>query len=776
MRKLIALLLGLLFLVSSVPAAAAADLSFLQPAAAAPLRITLISTNGTPLPDAEIQVLTPGLPGITAARTDQRGQATIALPPGHTFWIRAWADGHALTERAYVPASDGPALTLTAEPYTAVITGVVRDERGLPVPQATIQLFRAGYGLEATARTNDLGVYSLSTARAGGEYTLQAHADRHRPVSQEMGGLDPRRRNQVDLTLPSALARITGEVVSGVNGAPVSDATVELLLADWGPVASVRTDRSGYFSLSAPPAEGGVYQLRLSRYDHETITTGTFTLEDGGWIDFSGADRLVLNRLYAVVAGRVFDGNAEPLKKVEVHLQRAGLGTVQVARTDEEGRFSFSEVTGGTYRVRAFPGGTLVRADSGWLEVAGGQTVSANIVASSPDTYGHGLAILSGTVKNHLDEPVAGAVVRVNRGSQNWTARTDEEGRYDLSLQANIPDDPTGSRSTGYHVSVQVDGYLYTDQPVTDGENPPSLVDVRRGSNNTADFVLQPERATIAGRVVDDRGEPLAGVKVGLREEGRSKIAETETDAAGRYQFANLPVARQSRYLPVILDPGYVGGSVAPDGTQREPQVLTPAGPNHLVLVARPAETRFLGLVQAGDDRPAEGAEVTVLRSSDGSAFTGAVGADGSYDVRVPAMPGEAYLVRVAGENAALNAAAEVVRPGTGFGVQANLTTHVHASIVGRVVGPDGSPLSGIRVVLYTEGQSAADRVAFTDNEGIYRFNHLVPGRRYAPVAVDSSGVRSATAPGEVVITPLVGLPSGETVWADIRLDVPAAP
>lgn len=776
MRRAIAVLLSLLFLVTAAPGAAAADLSFLQPAAAAPLRITLISTDGTPLPDAEIQVLTPGLPGITAARTDQRGQAAIALPPGHTFWLRAWAEGHALVERAYVPATDGPALTVTAEPYTAVVTGVVRDERGLPVPQATIELFRAGYGLEATARTNDLGVYTLSTARAGGDYTLHAHASGYRPVSQEVVGLDPRRRNQVDLTLTPAAARITGEVVSGVRGTPVWDATVELLLGDWGPVASVRTDRSGYFSLSAPPIENGVYQLRVSRYDHDTVTTGTFALQDGTWLDYSGEDRLVLNKLFAQVAGRVFDGNAQPLKDVEVHLQRAGLGTVQVARTDEEGRYSFREVTQGTYRVRAFPGGNLVRADSGWMDVAGGGTVSAHITAEAPDTSSHGSAVLSGTVKNHVEEPVVDAVVRVSRGSQTWTARTDEEGRYDLSLQANIPDNVTEDPSTGYHVSVKVDGYLYTDQPVTDGGNPPGLVDLRRGSDNTADFVLQPERATIAGRVVDDRGEPLAGVRVGLREEGRNKIAETQTDEAGRYQFANLPVARQSRYLPVILDPAYVGGAVAPDGAIREPQSLTPDGPNHLVLVARPTETRFLGLVQAGDDRPAEGARVTVLRSSDGTAFTGEVGADGSYDVRVPALPGEAYLVRVAGENAVLNTAAEVIEPGTDLGVQANLTTHVPAAIVGRVVGPDGSPLSGIRVVLYTEGQSTADLIAYTNNDGIYRFDKLVPGRRYAPVAVDQSGGRSATAPGEVVITPLVGLPSGETVWADIRMDLPAAP
>lgn len=776
MRKLMAMVLSLALLGLTAPPASAADLSFLAPISAPPLRVTVISTDGTPLQEAEVQLLTPGLPGILSARTDARGQATLSLPAGHSFWLRVWAEGHSLVERAYVPATDGAALTLTAEPYTAFLTGLVRDSRGLPVARATVELFRDGYGLEASTRTNDLGVYTLSSVRADGEYTLQVRADGFRPYSEEIGPLDPRRRNQVDVTLPFATGRVTGEVVAGTRGTPVWDARVELLLDGWGPVVTVRTDRSGYFSLAAPPVEGGVYRLRVSRYAHETITSEPFSLREGGWVDFSGADRLVLNRLYADIAGKVFDDSGQPMKDVEVHLQRAGVGTVQVVRTDDEGRFAFSEVVGGTYRVRAFPGGSLVNSDTGWMTVAGGDRISANIVAQAPDTYSYGTAVLSGTVKNHLDEPIAGAEVKVRRGSQTWTAKTDEDGRYVLTLPANIPTTPGDEPGTGYHVSVKVDGYLYTDQPQVEEGTAPSLVDVRRG-NNTANFVLQPERASIAGRVVNDLGEPLAGVKVGLREEGHTRVTETVTDESGRYEFADLPVAKQTRYLPVITDPAYVGGAVAPDGSQWEPAALDPASPRNIVLVARPSETLFLGLVHAGDDRPAAGAQVTVIRTSDGKTFSGEVGADGSYAVRVPAVPGEAYLVRAASEDSVLSAAAGVLTPGTNFGVQANLTAHVPASLTGRVVSADGTPLSGIRVVLYAEGSHVADRVAYTNDEGIYRFNNLVPGRRYLPVAVDAAGVRSSTAPGEVVSTPLVGLPSGETVWADIWLDTaPAAP
>lgn len=775
MRKLIAALMSLALLAALAPRAQASDFSFLAPPAAQPLYINLISTDGSPVADAEVQLLSPGTPGMTTVRTDEQGQATLALPGGFSFWLRVWAEGYALIERSYVPASDGQALTLTASPYTALLTGIVRDERGMPVGQAQISLFRAGYGLEATAVTNDRGIYTLNALRADGEYNLQAQARGYRPVSLALNALEPARRNQVDLTLTPASGRVTGEVVTGAANRPVGGVRVELLLDGWGPVASTTTDGTGYFALSAPPVENGVYQLRLSRYDYETVTTASFAMTEGGWYDYSGENRLTLNKLYAEITGKLFGNNAEALSEVEVQLQRQGLGTVEVARTDKDGRFTFKQVPSGAYRVRAIPSGGLTHADTGWLEVAGGSTITANIVATTPDTYSYGSATLSGTVKNHLDEPIAGAEVKVYRGSQTWTETTDDEGRYDFSLQANIPNSLDDDPGTGYHVTVTAAGYLSSDQPGAEEEAAPSLVDLRSNTDNQANFVLQPEYAAIAGRVVDSQGRFLSGVKVGLLQEGRTRAVEAVTDETGRYRFEKLPIAKQSRYLPVIIDEAYVNGAVGPSGAPFEPAALSAASPTSLTLVAHPNQTTFLGLVQAGDDRPAEGAVVTVVRSVDGEKFTGEVAPDGSYQITLPAAPGEQYLVRAQSESSSVAASAEVLQPGTNYGVQANLTTHVAANITGRIVGLDGKPVGGAKVMLYEEGNKTVSRIAFTNLAGQYRFGNLVPGKRYAVIASDGGTQRSALEPGEPIITPLIALPSGETVWADIQLQaVPA--
>lgn len=781
MRKIVPALLSLLLVLSLAPSAGAVSSPFLATPAARTVLINLVSTDGTPVPNAVIHLLTPGTPVARVARTNSQGQVSLEVTNGFSFWIRVWADGYALIEQPYVPASDGPVLTLRATPYTTLVTGVVRDDQGLPVARAQVNLYRAGYGLESTAMTNDLGLYTMKSVRADGSYTLQVEAKGYQPVSQSLDPLNPSGRNQADVALTPAFGTVTGEVVDGRSNRPVGGVKVELLLGGWGVVDTTTTDSLGYFYLPVPPLTNGVYQVRLSRLGFETSTSAGFSSTPGGWNDFSGANRFTVNRLHAKINGKVADADNKPLQQVEVHLHREGLGTVEIVKTDDEGKYQFTQVTSGNYRVRAYPTGDLVRSDSGWLTVAGGDDLTANLVAVVPTKTGYGSESLAGTVTNHLGDPVVDATVTIHRGQEVLTAQTDEEGRYDIPVSATIPDnlgdDDAPDPSTGYHVSVSAPRYLTNDQVQTDDETPPpGLVAIQIDADNQANFVLQPETASIAGRVVSDRGQLLPGVKVGLLQEGRSVVAETSTDAAGRYQFPDLPFAKQGRYIPVIMDADYVHGPIAPGGTPVDPTTLSPANPTSITLMTRPSFSIIQGLVQAGSDKAADGAEVTVLRPADGRSFTTASGADGSYQLKVPAVPGEQYLVRATTKDAAANADASVTILENTYGAQVNLTVHPTASISGRVFQPTGKAAAGVRMILYAEGSAVPAKTAITDAAGGYRFTDLTPGRRYAVLAEDPLSELSALAPGELVITPLIALPSGQTQWADLMVSLPPAP
>lgn len=774
MRKLLVALLSLMLVLPLASHASASP--FLAAPAARTLLVNLVGSNGAPLPNAEIHLLTPGVTTIKVVRTDDRGQATLTMPDGFSYWLRVWADGHALIERPYVPASDGPVLTLRADAYTTLLAGLVRDDRGRPVPQATVTLYRDGYGLETTAMTNEAGVYTMRGIRADGSYTLQVEAPGFQPLSQALNPLSPNSRNQVDLALTRAFAAVTGEVVDARNAAPVSGMIVELLLAGWGVVDRTTTDSLGYFFMEAPPANGS-YQVRLSRPDFETTTTAAFTATGGGWVDFSGADRIAANRLYAKITGKVMDENDRVLPKIQVHLQRQGLGTVEVATTDENGRYRFIEIPGGTYRVRAFPEGDLEQSDTDWLTVVGGQDMNGDITADFAERGNYGLETLTGTVKDHLGDPVKRAIVTVRRGSEKYTVQTDDEGHYTVTgLKASIPENPGEDEDpvSGYHVMVTSPGFLTNDQPNNLGAAPPSFVTIVDDGDNVADFTMQPQFASLGGRVLSDLGLPVEGVQVALVQEGKNEPVLVTTDRAGRYIFGDLPVSKQGRYYPALADDAYVKGAVTPDGTLIDPTTLTPANPTTFALAVRPSTGLVTGLVQAGDDQPATGALVTVIRSSDKRTFSAEVKEDGSYLVRLPLKPGDQYLVRATAPGSATAASGTVVSLENNFGTQVNLTLHPTAAVTGRVYGPDGKPREGVRVVLYSEGRALVSKSAFTDATGRYRFDELVPGRRYAVVATDSQNQLNGLAPGELVITPLIALPSGETQWAD--LTIPSAP
>ncbi|MFZ5827295.1 MAG: carboxypeptidase regulatory-like domain-containing protein [Bacillota bacterium] len=776
MRKRFFALIGLLLVLSVASSAAAAASPYLAFPAARTLVVNLIGGDGSPLKSAEIHLLTPGLPSVKVARADERGQAVLEVPDGFSYWIRVWADGHALIERPYVPASDGPVLTLRADPYTTLLTGIVKDDRGLPVSRAHVNLFREGYGLETSTITNEMGIYSLKNVRSDGSYAIQVEARGFRPVSQELPALNPNSRNQVDIDLTPAAGIITGEVIDAKNNRPLGGVKAELLLNGWGVVQTSTTDPMGYFYLAAPPQTNGVYQVRLSRHLFETTASANFGINPGSWTDFSGTNRLTMNRLYAQISGKVVTPEDSPLADTEVHLQRQGLGTVQVVTTNADGRFKFDQVPSGTYRVRAFPGGDLTRPASDWLDVTGGQDLTATLTAIVPERFHYGSESLSGTVKNHLGDPVPSATVQVHRGADIFTVEADADGRYDISLTATVPNDPDDDPATGYHVIVTAPGYLANDQPDQADQPAPSLIAIQDNADNQANFTLQPETASIVGRVTNDRGQVLAGVKVGLLQEGRSVPLETVTDEVGRYQFPDLSFARQGRFTPIILDSAYVEGDIAPDGAPVGLTTLSPANPTSIALVARPSATFIQGLVHAGSDKPAAKAQVSVARTSDGRTFTTEVLPDGSYQLKIPALPGEQYLVRAGAQGAAITAASAVVDPGTTFGAQVNLTVHPSSTITGRVYGHDGKPVSGTKVALYAEGSAGVARTAITDNTGLYRFTDLAPARRYAVLATGAAGHISALAPGEPIITPLITLPSGETQWADLQIGAPTNP
>ncbi|HWI61711.1 MAG TPA: carboxypeptidase-like regulatory domain-containing protein [Symbiobacteriaceae bacterium] len=765
MRKALSVLLSIALLFSLTTVAGAAPLRSLT--------VTVVDTDGKALEQAAVQLLSPGAERFQIAQTNARGEAFIVLPEGFSFWIRAWSDGHTLVERPYVPSTDGPVVTLTAAPYKAELSGFVTDEKGRPVKDAHVSVWVTNLGLQAAATTAADGRYQFDGLQARDGYQLQVEALGFEPFAQADVSLTAGARNQVDMELVPSTSPITGEVVDSRTNQPVKNVKVELILNGWGVIDQTRTDAYGYFHFAAPPWNDSAYQVRLWGDGYELFTSGAFAVNPGAWVNYTGANRISLNPLYAELSGSVLDQRGEPLANTRVELQRTGLGTIETAQTDNSGFFLFSKLPAGTYRARAVPGGNQEHAASDWVTLEGGDRAAADVAANDPDTESFGSTAIVGTVRDHLGNTVAGAKVTAARGTAQVTATTDTQGRYRLPVEANIESnfDEDSEPSSGYHVYVTKEGYIATDlQEIADGTPPPALVDVRFKATNRANFTLQPATAQVAGRALTDRGLPLAGVTVALVPEGGGAERRVVTDKTGRYVFADLPVAKQARYLPLVTTPDlYFPSSMSPDGTLIAPATLPPGGVLTYSLTVRPTTTVLRGEVKAGTDEPATGATVTVVSPADGKTWTTTVAESGAYTMSVPTVPGRQYLVRASLASTTDGTAAAIVDPGTGYGAVANLTVVPSASVVGRVYTPDGKPAANTEVTLWQEAEKYAVAKVVTDQDGYYRFQDLTPGRRYSVAVWWGVNTWSTLAPGEAIITPLLSPGPGTTTRADLQ-------
>lgn len=312
--------------------------------------------------------------------------------------------------------------------------------------------------------------------------------------------------------------------------------------------------------------------------------------------------------------------------------------------------------------------------------------------------------------------PLRRAQVMVTAPALGAPRRTNTtlDGRYEFK------DLPAGR----YTILVTRSGYLslrYGQRRPLEQARPLQLED--KQTLNNIDLVL-PRMGVIAGRVLDDVGEPIAGVLVqALRPawvEGRRQMviaamtSPQGTDDTGQYRLAGLPpgsyyVRASTRETWMVstagkrelmgFAPTYFPATVNASETR-----LVEVGvgqrvtnPDILLIPGRPAN--ISGLTFDSGGRPLAGRTVGLtqrfLRETAGgggsSAGSAPVGADGSFTFR-NVTPGEYQLIITTGdlragegETARLN----VVIDGTDLD-NVRLTTTAGWSVSGRVVTEDG--------------------------------------------------------------------------------------
>src|SRR5438876_8242572 len=88
----------------------------------------------------------------------------------------------------------------TQASYTAQIRGVVKDQSGASVPNATITITNVATGISETSRSDDHGLYILTGLRPA-VYTIKADAASFRPAQENNVVLQVAQQTTIDFTL-----------------------------------------------------------------------------------------------------------------------------------------------------------------------------------------------------------------------------------------------------------------------------------------------------------------------------------------------------------------------------------------------------------------------------------------------------------------------------------------------------------------------------------------------------------------------------------------------
>jgi RHS repeat-associated protein len=357
--------------------------------------------------------------------------ATVAAPGGASRAVTYDAAGnelavgsaaYAYSARNLLAAADGLAYTYdgrgvrTALAVTAAlgtVSGKVVDAAtGLAIAGAAVRITGTA---DATA-TDAAGNFTLT--RAAGIYTLTASAPGYLPATTLpftlAAGADT---SAGTIRLTAAPGRITGTVVSSIDGRPL--ASVSVTVPETG--AAAFTEASGAFALEQP---AGTYSLVLSLPGYADQTVPPFTL-DKGTTHALGTLTLVANP--ATITGRVLDSvTGAGIAGATVSADRTGFAAAAglTATTDAAGNFTLT-VPPATY--------TLTLSQTGY---ASRSTAAVNLGPGASYAFGNltldRLGTITGLVVKSTDgAPVAGATVTVT-GTLN-TATTDASGAFTLS-------------------------------------------------------------------------------------------------------------------------------------------------------------------------------------------------------------------------------------------------------------------------------------------------------------------------------------------------------
>jgi len=702
------------------------------------VRVTVLRGDGVALPVATVQVFwerAGRFHWLAAESTDSAGQALLSRLPLGRLWLLAEAPGFARASSTLVLGAEPRALSIGLQPAQALAVTVM-DENAAPIQRATV-LVETSDPLPFGALTNEQGVASL--ARLGlAPWSVKASAPGYESVS----------RAGVRAALSLTLRRLASleVVVLDTDGRPAPGATVMIAGATLWPARSALSNREGSAKITGLLA--GSYDLRASLGGNVAPTLLGFPLS-------RGANEKLTLRLEPgrTVIAAVTDGdgpNPVAVPNADVVLAEAGLSSFPIrGRTGTDGRVALGPIASGpaTLGARAvdFVGSALVavpevltgpvrvpltRGGAILGEVAdarGFPVDGASIEVVGSDSGGLPIAetpALVGFRQNHFAWSLSGPVPLIPAGELGVmpgpVPPIPKPGAAN-ALAANLADFDAPLGELVPWISDR--GGHFTARPVTPGrvrvivrhpdfvEGTSELVSVAPGGEARVKIVLL-RGASLEGRVLDDRGQPLERIEVELSS-ARATRSETATTASdGTFAFAAVPseltlsLARPEDPARVVLRKSLH----LAEGVHEKLELTLPALRDPVRVLALDEDARPIELceIAATSLEPTRPLRLTRFTDAEGAvSFPDALGENLRFVAEAPGYARMAQSVASAPK-------------------ELKLTLRRGVIVEGRVTA-----VRGRRVVpgaIVSVSQNGLRKVATSDGDGVFRLRDIAPG------------------------------------------------
>ncbi|MBM4078795.1 MAG: hypothetical protein FJ278_03780, partial [Planctomycetes bacterium] len=322
-------------------------------------------------------------------QTDEKGNIVIWDPPEPGKWILVGQLGRRIVYQREIEVQAGKVLDLVVQlPELPVLEGQLLDEEGEhPVEGAELWLvspavaqYKHVYSMqdqdERVVRTDEQGRFRILAPPEGDCSIFLSTLGEEEPVLLARITVDPKRPEPVVLRAKMTVGIVPGRVLD-TDGRPLRRATLKFRLASERD-KETQTDAEGGFTLRPPigPFEGG--HVIAPGKGYAVLPRFSVTKDRRPPIE------LRLTPL-ATVSGVVRDEKGNPLAKREVSIWLSrfmgfGWRSGQRAVTDHLGRFAFSDLLPGEYRISH--GGPGEGSEVLWL--IPGENRSGLVLTASP--------------------------------------------------------------------------------------------------------------------------------------------------------------------------------------------------------------------------------------------------------------------------------------------------------------------------------------------------------------------------------------------------------